>query len=122
MAGVNRADLIFAADHVVDHRYTSSGALEYLMRWSGFSPEFDSWEPPANLVTPELISEYWGLAGSPRAPSDSDVLDPGARVSSRPAAAVALATIQPQLSGRIPWLIRVVGQLPSFALPSIVTL
>ena len=54
-------EIAYLADRIMDHRVAVRGGYDYLVRWDGFSPEFDSWEPAANILTPDLISQYWGL-------------------------------------------------------------
>ena len=43
----------FAVDQLLAHRRVSSGStrtrLEYLVRWAGYGPEDDSWEPSCNV-------------------------------------------------------------------------
>lgn len=53
----------FAVDKIMAHRLVSSGrktSVAYLIRWSGFDEENDSWEPYSNLVIdiPEALAEY----------------------------------------------------------------
>ena len=49
-------------DRIVDHRTNPAGQTEYLIRWEGFSPEFDSWEEQSSILTPDVIAQYWGMA------------------------------------------------------------
>ena len=43
-------DIIYDADRVLDHRTNpSTKRREYLIRWSGFSAEFDSWQTEQSL-------------------------------------------------------------------------
>jgi len=35
---------------ILDQRVTENGSKQYLIRWAGFSQEYDSWEPEGNLI------------------------------------------------------------------------
>ena len=61
-------DVQFPVDRLLNHRSRDSGVREYLIRWSGYSPEFDSWEPETN-ISPDLIGQYWGLPSASNSPS-----------------------------------------------------
>ena len=56
------SDVIYVPDRIVDHRTNPAGQTEYLIRWEGFSPEFDSWEEQSSILTPDVIAQYWGMA------------------------------------------------------------
>ena len=55
----NRADILYDATKILDHRHSKAERREYLVRWDGFTDDFDSWEPERNISS-ELIDEYWG--------------------------------------------------------------
>src|SRR5712691_11364616 len=40
-------------------RHGRKRRLEYLVRWKGYAPAHDSWEPAQNLHAPELIKEFY---------------------------------------------------------------
>lgn len=43
---------------IIKQRLTKSGVTEYRIRWSGFSPNADTWEPETNLNCGELLAEF----------------------------------------------------------------
>jgi hypothetical protein len=48
----------YVVDHIVKHKKTSRGIL-YLIRWNGYSPADDTWEPEANLTNlGEILDAY----------------------------------------------------------------
>jgi hypothetical protein len=59
---------VFEVDHIVDHRSKTvkhkDGSIKtigshYLVRWKGWTPEYDTWEPVANLAgAPTAIRQY----------------------------------------------------------------
>jgi hypothetical protein len=57
-------EVIHRIDRIIDHREHPAGGSEYLVQWEGFSPEFNSWELDINILSPDVISEYWGTAKS----------------------------------------------------------
>jgi hypothetical protein len=65
---IDEDDIEYDVDHLLDHRVLPSGAREYCVRWSGFSPEFDSWESESK-ISPDLVGSYWGLAYSGVSPT-----------------------------------------------------
>ena len=53
-----RPRMNFAVDRILDKR-TKRGGVQYLVRWEGYSPEFDSWEPITNLDRAKAkVEEY----------------------------------------------------------------
>ena len=49
----------FEVEQIVDSRRTGrKKTLEYHVRWKGYSPAHDSWEPAKQIRAPELIKEY----------------------------------------------------------------
>jgi hypothetical protein len=52
-------DQRYLVEAIVDYRLTDRGP-EYLVRWRGYPPDQDSWEPKATLLAdvPDLIADY----------------------------------------------------------------
>jgi hypothetical protein len=54
-------DPVFEVEMLLDDRTRTSGRKrkkEYLVRWKGFSPAHDTWEPAQNILCKSLITEY----------------------------------------------------------------
>lgn len=51
-------DVEYVVDEIVDVR-KGGNQLEYKVRWEGFSPVDDSWEPEDHLHCDEKIDEFW---------------------------------------------------------------
>jgi len=47
----------FEVEDIVNHRH-KKGKIEYLIRWKGYTPQDDSWEPEDNLECPDKIKAY----------------------------------------------------------------
>lgn len=39
--------------------------VEYLLKWQGFSDEYNTWEPEDNVFCEDLLKEYNKIHGSP---------------------------------------------------------
>ena len=51
----------YEVDHIISHR-KRLGRYSYLVRWTGYGPEEDSWEPAGHLKNAkEILDEYKGL-------------------------------------------------------------
>ncbi len=61
---------LFTVERLLDHRRKKVGrstVIEFLVKWQGYSPEHNSWEPQSNLLTcDELIHAYWQSVGQPQ--------------------------------------------------------
>ncbi len=60
----------YEVERILDHRTAGrSRRLEFLVRWSGYGPEHDRWEPQDNLENcPLRLQEYWDFVGRRPAP------------------------------------------------------
>jgi hypothetical protein len=52
----------FIIDHIVDHR-AKGRTHEYLVRWLGYGPEHNTWEPQKALSDTEAFERYWQSKG-----------------------------------------------------------
>ena len=54
--------LEYEVERVLMHRQSSGKkpVFTYLIKWQGYGPEHNSWEPESNLPR-ELIDEYWTM-------------------------------------------------------------
>lgn len=51
-------DSDFDVERIIGHRLGSDGGSEYLIRWSGYGQESDSWEPEDNINQKSIINDY----------------------------------------------------------------
>jgi len=49
---------IYEVDKIIDHR-GSPGSYEYLVRWKGYGPTDNSWEPASSFLDDSTIQKYW---------------------------------------------------------------
>lgn len=57
----------YEVEQIVGHRIERKKNL-FLIRWKGFEPEQDTWEPEATLACPDLLKEYMEAHSSDMAP------------------------------------------------------
>lgn len=48
---------LFQVKDVLKVKYNRDKTREFLIRWKGFGPQDDSWEPEANLTCSDLIEK-----------------------------------------------------------------
>lgn len=64
-------DLEYEVEDILQHRDTRRGTRtvrSYLVKWLGYGPEHNTWEPERNLNCDELIAKYWkGKHATPHA-------------------------------------------------------
>ena len=77
----------YEVESIMDHR-GPPGNREYLVRWVGFSPAEDSWEPENNIHTDECVRAYW----------DTKPINTAVRTESVAAAAPVAASASPSIS------------------------
>jgi hypothetical protein len=52
----------FEVDHIVTHRGPPA-KREYIIRWKGFAPEYDSWVADGDINALECVTQYWQTQG-----------------------------------------------------------
>ena len=51
---------VYEVESLMDHRNSSVGeGVEYFVKWKGFPPEANTWEPERNFIERKCINEYW---------------------------------------------------------------
>jgi hypothetical protein len=50
----------FIVEKIIAHKFDKRGkTIKYLVRWEGYGPQFDTWEPRSNLINaPVILSKY----------------------------------------------------------------
>lgn len=48
----------YEVDRIIDVYFKKNGKREFLIRWKGFKPSDDTWEPEDNLNCSDLIKKY----------------------------------------------------------------
>lgn len=48
----------YVVEEVVKHKITKKNKVEFFLKWKGFEPDDNTWEPAENLNCPELINGY----------------------------------------------------------------
>ncbi|XP_029663832.1 chromobox protein homolog 3-like [Formica exsecta] len=48
----------FEVEKIIEVRFKKNGMKEFLIRWKGFNPADDTWEPEKNLNCSELIAKF----------------------------------------------------------------
>ena len=57
MDDMDADDQVFAAEAITKKRLRK-GRTEYLVKWKGWSPKYNTWEPEENILDPRLIQQY----------------------------------------------------------------
>ncbi|KAF7720689.1 hypothetical protein EC973_006483 [Apophysomyces ossiformis] len=52
-------DEIFEVKVIVAHKEMAKGQYLYKVRWRGYKPEDNTWEPATNFQDLRLVTQYW---------------------------------------------------------------
>ena len=54
---------IYEIQRVINHRGVANipGKMEYLVKWKGYGPEENTWEPAENFLDTQCIRDYWKM-------------------------------------------------------------
>lgn len=55
----------FEVERIIAHNADLDGEILYKIRWKGYKPKDDTWEPYENLNCPDRIHEYWERINQP---------------------------------------------------------
>lgn len=58
-------DEVYEVEAIVAHKKQNDGSYLYRVRWKGYSPEEDTWEPYHHFTHHDIISSYWERLGLP---------------------------------------------------------
>ena len=63
--GFSGGETVYTVEKILDHRTGKRKNLkEFLVRWDGYDPANDLWEPEANIHDPTLVQDYWDYVAS----------------------------------------------------------
>lgn len=91
---------MFNPQQLLGHRL-DKGKSEYLVRWAGYTPDDDTWEPVDNLANSGVaIDAYWRKATSSKSNNKSEEgATPRAAAAAAAAEPAAPAASTPKVSG-----------------------
>jgi hypothetical protein len=55
----------FSIDAILQHRDGTKGKRQYLIKWAGYGPEHNSWEPESEIRRTDFYADYWSRHGPP---------------------------------------------------------
>lgn len=56
-------DDLYMVDRIVAHNKIAPGTYEYQVRWEGYTPDDDTWEPESSFTNVQTIHDYWKRLG-----------------------------------------------------------
>lgn len=59
------ADELYEVEKIIAHQVNSDGKMTYKVRWKGYGPDDDTWEPYEHFTSTEPITEYWERRNEP---------------------------------------------------------
>ena len=51
-------EMVFAAEKILKKRLKKGKGVEYLVKWQGYGPKYNTWEPEENILDQRLIEEF----------------------------------------------------------------
>ena len=49
---------VYRVDHLLNMRYSSDGSREFLVKWEGWSSEWNTWEPEEHILDQEMLYDF----------------------------------------------------------------